>query len=149
VQPKSPLQFGLAAGLLAVVLAWVLPKVESACGARQASASSGWIMAVLGPVLLVVAAAALRVYALPAVQNSTLQLAALIGGIVLVFLLVVVPVSRAVFNSSYSGSLISTGVAFLCGAVAVLAVHLGFRAVSLGEHTAGKIEEHKEEIKQQ
>lgn len=149
VQPKSPLQLGLAVGLLIVVLAWVLPKVESACGAMQASSSNGWIMAVVGPVLLVLSAAAVRVYVLPSFQNTGIQLVVLITGIVLAFLLLVVPLTKVVFNSTYFASVMSTGAAFLCGAVAILTVYLGFRAASLGEHTAGKIEEHKEEVKQQ
>lgn len=147
--PKSTLQFGLTVALLVIVIAYVLPKIERAYNASQASSEKGWIMAVLGPVLLILAAAATKVYAFPAIESSAVQTAALIGGVVLMFLVVVVPITKFIFNSEYVASLLSLGIAFVCGAVAVLIMHIGFKAAGIGESAAGKIEERKQDIKEE
>ncbi len=147
--PKSTLQLGVGAALLVVVMAIMFPKVESGFNARHVTGGRGWVMAVLAPVLLILAAAAAKTYAFPLIENPTIQLVVLIAGLVLTFLLVVVPISKFVFNSEYASSLMACGITFLCGAVAVLVVHLGFSAIGIGESASGTINKRNEEIKEQ
>lgn len=147
--PKTTLHFGIAAGLLVFVLAYVFPKIESAFDASQATTDKGWIMAVLGPVLLVIAAAALRVSVLPSINGSSSQNVVLIGGVILAFLIVVVPIAKFLFGSTYMSSVLACGITFFCGAVAVLITYGGFKAFSLGEHAVNVNEGRKEAIKVQ
>jgi len=81
------------------------------------------------------------------VNGSSLQLAALIGGVVVAFLLIIVPICKFLFASAYVSSLIACGITYLCGAVTVLIVHLGFQAFTVGEKAAAKIEERNETFK--
>jgi len=148
-KPKSTMELGLGAGLLVLVMAMVFPKIESAFDARHATGGKGWVMAVLAPVLLILTAAVLKVYALPPITSSTLQLVVVIAGVVLTFLLLVVPISKFLFNSEYVSSLMACGITFFCGAVAVLVVHLGFQAFNIGESAGGTINKRNEEIKEQ
>jgi len=147
IHPRTTAQWVIAAGLLILVLAFVLPRVEAAFDARRTSSENGWIMAILSPILLLLTAAAVKVHVLPTVHGSSLQLAALIGGVVVAFLFVIVPICKFLFASEYVSSLIACGITCLCGAVTVFIVHLGFQAFIVGEKAAAKIEERNETFK--
>ncbi len=147
LHPRTTAQWVIAAGLLILVLAFVLPRVEAAFDARRTSSENGWIMAILSPILLLLTAAAVKVHVLPTVHGSSLQLAALIGGVVVAFLLVIVPICKFLFASAYVSSLIACGITCLCGGLTVFIVHLGFQAFIVGENAAAKIEERNETFK--
>jgi hypothetical protein len=149
VYPKNTLHFGIAAGVLVFVLAYVFPKIESALDASQATTDKGWIMAILAPVLLIIAAAALRVSVLPSINGPGTRNVVLIAGVILALLIVVVPITKFLFGSTYVSSLLACGITFFCGAVAVLITYGGFKAFSLGEHAVNVNEGRKEAIKLQ
>jgi hypothetical protein len=103
-------------------------------------------MAILSPILLLLTAAAVKVHVLPTVHGSSLQLAALSAELSSHFF-VIVPICKFLFASRYVSSLIACGITYLCGAVTVFIVHLGFQAFTVGEKAAGKIEERNETFK--
>jgi len=91
----------------------------------------------------------LRVSVLPSINGSSTQNIVLIGGVILAFLLVVAPIAKLLFGSTYVSGVLTCGISFCCGAVAVLIVFMGFRAFNLGEHAVNVNEGRKEKIRAQ
>ena len=54
--------------------------------------------------------------------------------VILAFLIFVVPITKFLFGSTYTSSLMACVITFFCGAVAVLITYGSFKAFSLGEH---------------
>src|ERR1700675_565181 len=60
IHPRTTAQWAIAVGLLILVLALVLPRVEAAFDARRTSSEKGWLMAILSPILFLLTARAVK-----------------------------------------------------------------------------------------
>lgn len=121
--PQSMREFLLSFVVGLILLAVCLAQAHTLGNSARNSAITGFFATIIGVAVLLGAAALSQMYAVPLLSNKSYDEGIIITSVVLVFLVLVVPLTRGIFRAGYMTSLGAWVVATIVAGVLVFGVH--------------------------
>lgn len=121
--PQSMREFLLSFIVSIVLLSVCLAQAHTLGNSSRNSIIAGAFAVIVNVSILLAAGSLAQMYVVPFISNKTYDPGLIIGSVTLVFLILVVPITRGIFRSGYMTSLGAWIVAAIVAGVLVFGVH--------------------------